>query len=147
MQFRSARPDDANGVVALWRAADAAPTVTDDADSVRALLAFDPDALVVACAEDGSVVGTVIAGWDGWRGGIYRLAVVPSARRQGVARALVVEAERRLASRGAVRLAAIVEADSPAAVGFWRAVGWEQQASRLRFVRTAFGRAEGEIPP
>ena len=40
--------------------------------------------------------GTVIASWDGWRGAMYRLAVLPSLRRRGIAAALVDEGERRL---------------------------------------------------
>lgn len=135
MRFRSARPDEAAAVIDLWRAADAAPTVTDTAAAVQALLAFDPDALVVA-EQDGAVIGTVIAAFDGWRGGVYRLAVLPDQRGRGVARGLVDEAVERLRARGAVRLAAIVEADSPAAVGFWRyRCDWAEQPARLRFVR------------
>lgn len=47
-----------------------------------------------------------------WRS-IYRLAVAPSQRHQGLGRRLVSEAEKRLAALGAVRLQAIiVQADA-----------------------------------
>jgi ribosomal protein S18 acetylase RimI-like enzyme len=81
-------------------------------------------------------VGTVIAGWDGWRGGIYRLAVVPECRRRGVARALVAEAERQLAARGARRLSAMVARDEPQAVAFWNAArGWEREPRWHRYAK------------
>ena len=35
------------------------------------------------------VVGTVIAGWDGWRAHLYRLAVAPDLRGRGIARQLL----------------------------------------------------------
>jgi ribosomal protein S18 acetylase RimI-like enzyme len=57
-------------------------------------------ALLVAVA-GGGVVGTVIAGWDGWRGNIYRLAVHPNHRRRGTGRALAAAADDVLAALGA----------------------------------------------
>ena len=34
----------------------------------------------------GQIAGSVIAGWDGWRGSVYRLAVAPAHRRSGSGR-------------------------------------------------------------
>jgi ribosomal protein S18 acetylase RimI-like enzyme len=81
------------------------------------------------------VVGSVIAGWDGWRGSLYRLAVAPEQRRRGIASALVREAERRLRERGARRLTVIVVDDDDLAMAFWRATGLSPQAHRARFIR------------
>lgn len=135
MILRSAGLHDVEAVLALWRLADAEPTHTDDVAGVQALLSFDPDALVVA-DDDGAVVGSVIAGWDGWRGSVYRLAVAPSHRRRGLAAALVDEAVVRLERRGARRLAAIVVEDDEQAMAFWSASGWARQTARVRFVRS-----------
>ena len=52
------------------------PTSTDDPRSIRALLRHDASALVVAQI-DVHIVGTIIVGFDGWRGNLYRLAVIP----------------------------------------------------------------------
>jgi ribosomal protein S18 acetylase RimI-like enzyme len=132
--LRSGHVTDASAVLALWRIADAAPTHTDDIPSLERLLTFDRDALVVA-EEDGTMLGTVIAAWDGWRGSIYRLVVDPSHRRSGVGRRLLEEGERRLHERGAVRLAAIVVATDSRSTGFWQGSDWQRQAERLRFVK------------
>src|ERR1700677_4676670 len=104
---RTARADDLAAVLDLWVQAEAGPGHTDDLDNLSRLLAHDPDALVVAEQRD-AIVGSVVAAWDGWRGTIYRLAVAPSHRRQGLGRRLLDEAERRLRAIGAVRLQAIV---------------------------------------
>jgi len=72
-------------VLAVWRAAEVVPSVSDDAGSLRRLLDTSDDALLIA-EVDGRVVGTLIAAWDGWRGNLYRLAVLPSWRRRGIAR-------------------------------------------------------------
>src|SRR5579863_76009 len=106
-RIRSADASEMSAVLDLWREAHAEPTHTDDADSLTRLMTFNPEALIVA-AEDGAVVGSVIAAWDGWRGSIYRLAVAPRYRRRGLGEHLVRTAEDRLTRKGAVRLQAIV---------------------------------------
>ena len=132
--IRSRQLADVAGVLALWVASDAEPTHTDDAVSLGALVTHDPSALMVA-EDDQVIVGSVIAAWDGWRGSIYRLVVAPSHRRRGLGRQLVAEAEDRLAAAGAVRLQAVVVETDNEATGFWGATDWEQQTSRLRFVK------------
>lgn len=131
--IRCAELSDAFAVLDLWHEAGAAPSRTDDVESLRQLLRHDPEALIVADF-DGRIVGSVIAAWDGWRGSLYRLAVAPDHRRGGLGRRLVSKAEERLAEIGAVRSQAIVVESDDQATGFWRASGWEQQRDRLRFV-------------
>jgi len=137
--FRPALSADAPAVVALWREAATEPSHTDDAESVRRLIARDPAALILAevgvgHGAAGRLVGSVIAGWDGWRGSIYRLAVLPDQRRRGLGRRLVRLAEARLAEAGAVRSQAIVVETDDQAVAFWETSGWERQRERLRYV-------------
>jgi ribosomal protein S18 acetylase RimI-like enzyme len=136
LAIRSATSQDIMSVLALWQAASETPTVTDTREGLMRLLAADDGALIVA-ESDGALVGSLIAAWDGWRGSFYRLAVHPASRRQGIARALVGEGERRLRALGAVRLTAIVIDDDPVAMAFWGAAGYARQRHRARFVTPA----------
>ena len=90
--LRPATPDDIDAVLAFWLEATAEPSSTDDADGLAALLERSPGSLILA-VEGGAIVGSVVAGWDGWRGTIYRLAVAPAYRRRGIATQLVAAAE------------------------------------------------------
>ena len=83
----------------------------------------------------GEIVGSVIAGWDGWRGSVYRLAVAPPHRRQGLGRRLLQKAEQHLDALGARRTHAIVVGTDWRAVAFWRATDWEHQRDQLRYAR------------
>jgi ribosomal protein S18 acetylase RimI-like enzyme len=121
------------GVLTLWRDA-AEPTSTDSAEALGRLLRRDPGALIVA-EVDGRIVGSVIAGWDGWRGAIYRLAVGPEHRRRGLGKALLGAAEERLTGLGGRRLHAIVVEANADAVAFWDATDWEHQGGQLRFAK------------
>lgn len=133
--IRPARVDEIDAVLALWAAADAVPSVTDDAGSLARLLARDADALLLAC--DGErVVGSLIAAWDGWRGNMYRLAVHPDHRRRGIGRVLVAAGEARLRAQGACRVTALVVGEHEHATSIWRAVGYEHDTRIDRYVTT-----------
>jgi len=125
-------------VLALWARADAIPSPTDTLEEVTQLVREHADYLLVAIRQ-GSIVGSVIGGWDGWRGNIYRLAVAPEARRAGLARQLVQAAERVLRAKGARRISALVERHEAHAVGFWDALadrGWRRDERMMRYVKT-----------
>jgi len=136
--IRPARPDEARQVLALWQEADTTPSPTDTPNDLTKLLG-EPAALLLVAEADGRLVGTVIGGWDGWRGNIYRLAVLPAYRRRGIARALVGEAERRLFRMGARRISALVDSNHPWATDFWDSLGasgYRHDERMRRYVKT-----------
>ncbi|HEX7786155.1 MAG TPA: GNAT family N-acetyltransferase [Methylomirabilota bacterium] len=116
--IRPCRPAEAGTLLTFWYHADAGPSPTETPEQVSEVI-NDPAATVLVALDGDLMVGSIIGAWDGWRGNIYRLAVLPSYRRRGIARALVAEVEQILADRGARRIAALVEHDHPWAVGFW----------------------------
>jgi ribosomal protein S18 acetylase RimI-like enzyme len=134
VEIRGARHDELSSVLRVWAEAEAEPSVTDDEAGLRALLSHAPDALLVA-VDANRIVGTVIVGWDGWRGSFYRLAVVPDRRREGIARRLVADGEGRLAGAGARRLAVIAVVGDRGGVPFWQAAGYQDQVDRRRLVK------------
>lgn len=91
--------------------------------SIRRKLAVLPELLLVG-HEDGRLVATAMGGWDGHRGWLYQVAVAPEARGRGHGRAIVEAVEARLRAQGCVKLNLQVLASNPAAVGFWRKLGY-----------------------
>ena len=134
VELRPARADDVPAVLALWRVAGLFPSTTDDAESVRGLIARDAEALLVA-EIDGEIVGPVCGTWDGWRGNFYRLAVDPGHRRKRIALKLVARAERRIVALGGRTISSIVVGGDEHAVAFWRAAGYERDDRVSRFVK------------
>jgi ribosomal protein S18 acetylase RimI-like enzyme len=136
--IRPGRAEECPTVLEVWQRAEATPSATDSLTELRRLVGEPQAQLLVAVDAKGRIVGTAIAGWDGWRAGIYRLAVVPEARRRGVARALVEAGERWLAARGARRMSVLVERHDPAAVAFWDALGaagYRRDPHMMRYVK------------
>lgn len=131
--IRRCRSDEADALLDLWHHADASPSPTDTPEQIGQVIRDAAAAVLVAVDHD-LLVGSIIGAWDGWRGNIYRLAVLPSYRRRGVARALVAAAEESLAARGARRISALVEHDHPWAVGFWDSL-YEPDPRLIRYVK------------
>ena len=135
VQIRAGTDDDVAPVLALWRvAAEDAYRPPDRPAALVRVIARDPAALMLAVV-DGDIVGTLIAGWDGWRFHLYRLAVHPEHRRRGVAQMLISAAEARFAASGASRVDAMVLDGNAAAHGFWRAQGYLPQSEWSRWVK------------
>jgi ribosomal protein S18 acetylase RimI-like enzyme len=135
MILRSARDEDVPAVLELWSLARSEHAVTPDrAEDVERFVREMPGSLLVA--EDGErLVGALIAAWDGWRGNMYRLAVHPDHRRRGIALSLVEEGERRLRSKGARRVTALVAREDDVAGALWVAAGYAYDDVIGRFVR------------
>lgn len=137
VQIRQARSDDCEAILDVWRRAGSVPTVTDDLDSIRRVVAAEHARVLLAHTDDGSIVATIIAGWDGWRGAIYRLAVLPEHRRRGVARMLVEAAVAWQRSRGARRITLYTRGGEHHALAFWRSLrdlGFSEPDGDVRFV-------------
>ncbi len=128
---------ECTNVLDLWQKAEATPGVTDSVQELKAFIQANGDLFLVA-EHNGQLIGTVMGGWDGWRGNIYRLAVLPNHRRQSIGRALTQEIESRLRKKGARRLSILVEHEHTVAVAFWdslKDIGYRLDQRIIRYIR------------
>jgi ribosomal protein S18 acetylase RimI-like enzyme len=134
-ELRVAAVADIDGLLGLWReAAENDSRPHDTREAVTALLGRDPDAVILA-EHDGDLIGSVIAGWDGWRCHLYRLAVRPAWRRRGVGAALLRAAEDRFKAFAATRADAMVLDSNDLGQNLWRASGYSRQDNWRRWVK------------
>ncbi|MFD5799239.1 GNAT family N-acetyltransferase [Streptomyces diastatochromogenes] len=133
-RIRYARPADLDAVLAFWKTAAEGTSISDDRDGVERLVTRDPEALILAELA-GELVGTVIAGFDGWRCHLYRLAVHPERRRQGIGSALLTAAEERFVRLGGRRGDAMVLVRNETAQHAWRAAGYAPEEQWRRWVK------------
>ena len=98
-------------------------TTDDGREGIARFLARNPATCFVA--RDGqTVVGTILAGYDGRRGYIYHTAVRPAYRGQGIARALVDAAMRALEAEGATKVALVAFRRNEEGNAFWERIGF-----------------------
>jgi ribosomal protein S18 acetylase RimI-like enzyme len=136
--IRAAARSDIDDVLCFWTDAAEGTSVSDDPAGVAGLIARDREALLLAeCG--GELAGTVIAGFDGWRCHLYRLAVHPRHRRRGVATALLAAAEQRFLALGGRRGDAMVLDRNALAHRAWSAAGYRSQPQWSRWVKPLVG--------
>jgi ribosomal protein S18 acetylase RimI-like enzyme len=125
-------PADYPAVLEIWQ--NAGPGIhvrrSDEPAEIVKKLQRDPDLFLVA-EVGGVVVGSVLGGFDGRRGLVYHLAVIPTYRRQGLGIALMNELENRLRSRGCLRCYLLVTRDNQDAMQFYENNGWERMDLHL----------------
>jgi ribosomal protein S18 acetylase RimI-like enzyme len=111
-------------VVALWQSVFAYETSHNrPALVIDKKLAVNDDLFFVASAGN-TVVGTIMAGYDGHRGWIYSVAVSPSHRRQAIGSQLVAHAERALIAKGSVKINLQIMQGNEAVTTFYESLGF-----------------------
>jgi len=118
---------DYEAVRALWLSSGPGIQLSpsDEPEEIRRKLERDPELFLVA-EEQGQLVGTVLGGYDGRRGMVYHLAVAPSMRGRGIARALMQTLEDRLRALGCYKYYLLVTMDNQAAIDFYERLGCER---------------------
>jgi ribosomal protein S18 acetylase RimI-like enzyme len=86
-------------------------------------LAINDDLFFVALADD-KVVGTIMAGYDGHRGWLYSLAVLPDYRHRDIGSHLVHHAERALTGRGCLKINLQIMEGNEGVQAFYASLGY-----------------------
>jgi N-acetylglutamate synthase len=116
--------EDLEAVTALWN--DTKGVGMNESDGPRQLRAFlDRNPGLSLVARDGSrLIGAVLCGYDGRRGFLYHLAVLPEYRKRGVGRAIVERCLDALGSLGLLRCNILIYVDNQSGEQFWKRGGW-----------------------
>ena len=126
LDVRPVAEEELEELVALWRACDLTRPWNDPhADIARARRSGD--GALLAGREDGTLVASVMCGFDGHRGWLYYLAVSPARRGHGHGREMVHHAEAWLRSRGCPKVQLMIREENTAVRGFYAALGYEEE--------------------
>lgn len=107
----------------LWQEVFGYPEARNAPEKVWAALR-EHGTVVLLAEQQGRVVGSVVAGYDGHRGWLYRLAVSDDVRRQGIGSLLVRAAERALGEAGCVKINLQLHGQNHDGARFWAAIGY-----------------------
>ena len=134
---RRAREDEVLAILDLWQNAGVTPPSPSDSVEGLSRVLHEPQAVLLVAMIRDQIVGSIIGGWDGWRGNIYRLAVTPQHRQRGIARLLVGQVSCILFAQGAEKISALVERNHSWAINFWDSLndlGYERDPRFARYL-------------
>ena len=119
---------DFAGVEALWDACfPGDPPHNRAAVAIPQKLAFQPELFWVALLDE-RVVGSIMAGYDGHRGWLYSVAVLPGEQRLGLGTQLVRTAEAALRTLGCSKVNLQVRDTNHAVAAFYAGLGYAEEA-------------------
>ncbi len=125
LTIRPFRIADTDSVISLWHECQLTRSWNDPAADIERKLADSPELFLVG-EVDGRIVATVMAGYDGHRGWLNYLAVLPAHQRRGHGGAIVAAAEERLSALGCAKINLQIRDENRGAQGFYMALGYRQ---------------------
>lgn len=142
MRIRSFRRSDTEAIVSLWESCGLTRPWNDPHRDIERKLTVQPELFLIGevssdgaaidgsdASADGTVVASLMAGYEGHRGWLNYLAVDPAHRGRGFGRLLVSEAEARLEALGCPKVNLQVRADNSAAMRFYESLGYAPDGS------------------
>lgn len=125
MQIRPFTDTDTDAVIALWQACGLTRPWNDPLRDIQRKLTVQRELFLVG-EVDGRLVASAMAGYDGHRGWVNYLAVVPDAQGLGYGRAMMAYIEAALLARGCPKLNLQVRSSNTAVLAFYRQLGYAQ---------------------
>ncbi len=126
MKIRAMRDEDLGDVIGLWRAAGLTRPHNDPERDI-AFARKSPASDILVGAIDGRIAASCMVGYDGHRGTVYYLAVLPQDQGKGLGKQILGAAEAWLKARGVWKLNLMIRADNEAVRDFYLASGYAEE--------------------
>jgi ribosomal protein S18 acetylase RimI-like enzyme len=117
-------PEYQDAVVDLWRKCSLVVPQNDPVEDIQRKLVFQPDLFFVALLA-GKVIGSIMVGYEGHRGWMNYLAVLPEHQRCGYGRKLVEKAVDELKRLGCLKVNLQVRRSNVSVVEFYKHLGFK----------------------
>ena len=119
------RPEFQDAVVDLWRKCNLIVPQNDPVEDIRKKLDFQPDLFFIGLL-DSKVIGSIMVGYEGHRGWMNYLAVLPEFQRRGYGGKLVQKAVDELKKIGCLKLNLQVRRSNTSVIDFYKHLGFKE---------------------
>lgn len=123
-QIRPYHAADEDQVVALWERCGLVAPQNDPREDIRLKTSFQPGLFLVGTL-GGRIAGSVMAGYDGHRGWLNYVAVLPELQGRGYGRRLVEAAVAALRELGCPKVNLQVREANTKVIGFYERLGFK----------------------
>ena len=111
-------------VIDLWKKCNLIVPPNDAVEDIQKKLDFQPELFFVALL-NGQLIGSVMVGYEGHRGWLNYVAVLPNYQRQGYGKKLVGKAIVELRKLGCLKVNVQVRKNNPSAIEFYKRHGFK----------------------
>ncbi len=126
MNIRNYQGADRQPLIDLWRVVfPDDPPHNKPSEVIDAKLAVDD--LIFVAEKDGEFIGACIAGYDGHRGWLYAVAVLPKHRFEGTGAALVKHALQSLMQIGCIKVNLQIRSTNKDIESFYQSLGFKTE--------------------
>ena len=129
-RIREAVIGDQVQVISIWNLCELVKPQNDPVRDYQLALETK-DSTVLLLESDGSLIGSVVVGFDGHRGWYYYLGITPDYQSAGNGRRLVEAAENWLISRGAPKAMLMVRNSNSKVIGFYEKLGYSVEETSV----------------
>jgi ribosomal protein S18 acetylase RimI-like enzyme len=119
------RLEHRDAVVDLWKRCNLVVPQNDPVEDIQRKIDFQPSLFLVALL-NGKLIGSVMVGYEGHRGWLNYLAVLPDYQKRGYGRKLVEKAIDELERLGCLKVNLQVRSSNISAVEFYKHLGFKE---------------------
>lgn len=126
LRIRTYVENDETSVIDLWQRCNLTVPWNNPRSDISRKIADSPDLFFVGTL-DMALVSTCMAGYDGHRGWIYYLAVLPKMQSKGIAVQMLRYSETVLAERGCPKIDLMVRNTNRNVIQFYHRAGYSHE--------------------
>ncbi len=121
--IRQYSTDDQEDVIELWSKCGLVAPQNNPRRDIARKLQVNPEFFLIGQL-DGEIIATCMAGYEGHRGWINYLAVLPQYQRQGFATQMMQEAEKILRGAGCPKINIQIRSSNTGVIEFYKTIGF-----------------------
>ncbi len=125
LQIRSYQAPDQDKVIEIWKKCGLIVPQNDPRQDIQTKLTVQPDLFLVGVFRQ-EIIGTVMAGFEGHRGWINYLAVLPEYQHAGFGQQLMQKAEILLKNKGCPKINLQVRTTNIQVIEFYKKLGFQE---------------------
>ena len=128
VRIRRMTSSDIPAVRHIWSEVGFDLTQSDSSPEVTRMLKHNPEfcyILELPLAKETHIIGTVLGGFDGRRGWVHHLAILPEYRKKGYGKQLMTHLMQAFTKHGVVKFKLEITGDKPHLISFYLSLGWD----------------------
>ena len=129
-KFRKFKKTDTDEVIKLWKTCKLIVPWNDPLKDIKRKLSINDDLFIIG-EKKNKIVATAMAGYDGHRGYIYYLAVLPELQKRGIGSSILSIIEMKLHKLGCPKINLFVRNTNIKVKAFYKANKYEFQNSQV----------------